>query len=1258
VRQKPKIIFGDLLKLKLDSETLRAKLLETGFQGEFLRPSSDIETFDLVLGTDCYQAFFKVVGSVDNLKDIWSKAQIQLAEYKNRRRVPRDLFLVLLITDSINGAGEDLIREITSDAMVCRKIVLPVPGGNLNGTLQGLPFVGLELSGTKVAPGIKHILSVLETKGYPGEVINTLTSRLAVDRRLASLIVLPVPDVVPYVTNTDYSLEPRSIFGGNRCRLASLSITDFRGLRIIDHLDLSSNLTIIFGLNGTGKTSLFDALEFALLGEVDRLESEAPDDLTKRSPYVNLFSNSAKVELQLKVGGTPITVERTATSTGERALLVDHEPISDEHDLLNQIVGEQQIKVDIRNLRGLMRTSNFLSQATLRQFLSDSPTERYWSLSHLLGTQDYTRLIEKIYELREALKKKQDDLIPEIAELNRASKELDSQIDARRIVLSESPEGRDLAAALSSLSARTVNQLRGIESPFAELLASASANYREIKSALSIVNEWLGAEQQRERIAQDNLKLVAPTLNQIADGQVLRSRLSSEIDSARSECVKTEKDLQPYVTEEEALRVRLRDLNGRIQKLNGRNAQLRQASDIAKELNATETLDQEQTGELDSAKTELTRLQLDQTKLSGSLSELEQQKATTFKLLSEARRQSEKFAQTETLVNSWLLASVDVPAVEQQLRSVIASTTEREKQRVSLLEQSGAFTQELESVNAELQARSAEMEQLHDLLVKLQKHVTGSECPLCGHDWKEANALLLQVENKTKWVSPDVRNLIARQQELTQKIDLTQRAISAINQQLAQSRALKGELDRRQQDLRVLNSEARNRVDQLLGDEGLPFTKAAELILGVRERAAQELDQLTQQSSALDSQARELRFELDHQQELLSMAQKRLSRIADVVRSTKQRSAGLRNQIVTLDVGSGPDFLLTIGEIDKKTQSELTELTAQRQQIEKQTVDCKSNRTNLESKLASGRQRLAQLTREFAQTEDGLAKAMAVVRFAGLKPDATPEEVSELSAKSQDRMRNIDKAIQQIAELASVSEWLIAREERQTLEAQLLQLRAKIDGLADQLSLHQKWHDHLSTLALSLLDAKSKTENQQLENYEPTINLLYHRLNPHPLFGAIRILIDAAEQSLRINFEVSKKSGSPYDNPTFSPMKYFSEAQLNLLALSIFLSHSFQQQWSIFVPLMLDDPVQNMDDLNVNGFIDCLRGFAALDKQFVISTCDINFYRLMLLKLRCLNQDGQNRFSAYRLEGFSQEGPQVIQDFPIKSIPLKTPAIA
>jgi hypothetical protein len=69
-----------------------------------------------------------------------------------------------------------------------------------------------------------------------------------------------------------------------------------------------------------------------------------------------------------------------------------------------------------------------------------------------------------------------------------------------------------------------------------------------------------------------------------------------------------------------------------------------------------------------------------------------------------------------------------------------------------------------------------------------------------------------------------------------------------------------------------------------------------------------------------------------------------------------------------------------------------------------------------------------------------------------------------------------------------------------------------------------------------------------------------------------------------------------------------------------------------------------MDDFNAAGFIDCVRALADLDRQFVISTCDVNFYRLLLAKLRCLNSNGLKRFRAYRLEGISPEGPELVED--------------
>jgi hypothetical protein len=67
-------------------------------------------------------------------------------------------------------------------------------------------------------------------------------------------------------------------------------------------------------------------------------------------------------------------------------------------------------------------------------------------------------------------------------------------------------------------------------------------------------------------------------------------------------------------------------------------------------------------------------------------------------------------------------------------------------------------------------------------------------------------------------------------------------------------------------------------------------------------------------------------------------------------------------------------------------------------------------------------------------------------------------------------------------------------------------------------------------------DTKAKSDRWQLQQYEPTINQLYERLSTH---------------------EIIRNRDLP---DTLAPQRYLSEAQSNTVALSIFLSHSFQQR--------------------------------------------------------------------------------------------------
>ena len=118
-------------------------------------------------------------------------------------------------------------------------------------------------------------------------------------------------------------------------------------------------------------------------------------------------------------------------------------------------------------------------------------------------------------------------------------------------------------------------------------------------------------------------------------------------------------------------------------------------------------------------------------------------------------------------------------------------------------------------------------------------------------------------------------------------------------------------------------------------------------------------------------------------------------------------------------------------------------------------------------------------------------------------------------------------------------------------------------------------------------------------------------------------------------------------DPSGEPKFFLSCAQANVLALAIFLSFSGSQSWSKLKTVMLDDPVQHLDDLDAVTFLDCLRGIALgklqPKKQIVISTCDKNLYLLMIRKFMNLRAQGVS-FTGISLLDRGMQGPKVMYD--------------
>jgi recombinational DNA repair ATPase RecF len=136
--------------------------------------------------------------------------------------------------------------------------------------------------------------------------------------------------------------------------------------------------------NAVGKSSIYDALSFAITGKIpkldDLLQSERPEDY-----YLNRFHSqhigTVKLTLRPDNGGNAVSVTVTRTSTGLRN--VSGSPGIDPNALLTI----------------LNREFVLLDAATFRSFIDERALERGRSFSGLLGLQKYSTLRQQLQAL-------------------------------------------------------------------------------------------------------------------------------------------------------------------------------------------------------------------------------------------------------------------------------------------------------------------------------------------------------------------------------------------------------------------------------------------------------------------------------------------------------------------------------------------------------------------------------------------------------------------------------------------------------------------------------------------------------------------------------------------------------------------------------------------------------------------------------------------------------------------------------------------
>jgi DNA repair exonuclease SbcCD ATPase subunit len=192
----------------------------------------------------------------------------------------------------------------------------------------------------------------------------------------------------------------------------------------------------------------------------------------------------------------------------------------------------------------------------------------------------------------------------------------------------------------------------------------------------------------------------------------------------------------------------------------------------------------------------------------------------------------------------------------------------------------------------------------------------------------------------------------------------------------------------------------------------------------------------------------------------------------------------------------------------------------------------------------------------------------------------------------------------------------------------LLKKREDVDAMIKS---NSNLLESLDFVSNSVKEAIENINQKIIDQSENFINAFFKRIYAHPNFRNLELVLNVNSHSNNILLLNCTNEESYAVNPAFT----FSSAQINAIAISIFLSLAIEQKCTNLDDIFFDDPIQNMDDINVLAFIDIIRSIVwnnKFNRQIFVSTHDEQFFRLLIKKFRFINTK-IFRFNQYNLNG-------------------------
>jgi chromosome segregation protein len=288
--------------------------------------------------------------------------------------------------------------------------------------------------------------------------------------------------------------------------------------------------------------------------------------------------------------------------------------------------------------------------------------------------------------------------------------------------------------------------------------------------------------------------------------------------------------------------------------------------------------------------------------------------------------------------------------------------------------------------------------------------------------------------------------------------------------------------------------------------------------------------------------------------------------------------------------------------------------------------------------LSVAEQRLESVEVRQAKLSQDIERVARIFEQWGLAASPSqPQQARRLLFQRQNETARLEQALFML-EASSAHDRVAA------LDARVEQLRAQLDEETAKLTAAERAVEAARQIDSGAKDVANQVLMEQFHTVMPLLKELYQRLRPHIDWREIETDFGGRVRA-SLNFTVGDGR-----NPQF----LFSSGQRRAAGIAFLLAIHLSRPWCRFRSLLLDDPVQHIDDFRALNLVEVLSAVRRTGRQVIVAVEDPALADLLCRRLRSTTSEAGRRFELVTAINGSAAIAQQTDIFPLPREILKT----